>query len=492
MNAQNQYKIDTNAITKTSELFAQETDLEELIKKLMQIIRSTSEAEKGYLILQQQDIRFLTLEQLSHDYENGLVSIDGTRNKLVIQAECCTSQGCKIFGNVSLENNTNLAVEIVQEVKKTLKPIVLENASTDESFSNIPYIVHNKCRSIFCFPLLQQRKLKGILYLENNSKIGVFTEEKIETLKIIANQMCMSIENVRLYNDMENLVSERTEQLNEFLEELEKSHINLKKAHRQLQETQTQLIHSEKMASLGTMVAGVAHEINNPVNFINIHAKTMKDELLKFRDFLLELLIEEKELSEYTHNQLNNFLEALCDIDEGSKRIKTIVQDLRSFSRLDEAEVKKIKISEGIKSTLRIIKTQYKDIDFVTEFIDDPEIECRPAQLNQVFLNIMNNACYAIKTKQESHKEESSDSILVVKTFTKDDEIGISFTDRGIGMKEETIQKMFDPFFTTKTVGDGTGLGMSVSHSIIERHNGRFEVESKLGEGTKVTVWLKK
>ncbi|MCB1192281.1 MAG: GAF domain-containing protein [Leptospiraceae bacterium] len=483
--------LDLAAIIKSSQIISGEVKLRDLLQKLMKIIIESVGAEKGFLLLQQEEIRFLTLEQLSQQYEKGLITVDGKKSELVIQAESyITKQDPVVLQNIPLEKSKDLSISIVQHVAHNLNSIVLENASKEKLFSGDPYIIQHQPKSILCFPLIQQSKLKGIIYLENNLYTGAFTKDRIKTLKILASQAAISIENARLYNNMENLVAERTEQLNEFLEQLEKKHEELQIAHRKLQDAQAQLVQSEKMASLGTMVAGIAHEINNPVNFIYIHAITMMEDLKKLNDFFNDLLSEEKELSDFSAKQFENFFISLADITNGSERIKTIVQDLKNFSRLDEAEVKSVRVSEGIESTLRIISTQYKNVTFIKEFQDDPEIKCRPAQLNQVFLNIMNNSCYAIETKQKQIGN-ATPGTLTIKTFVKNSELGISFTDTGIGMNGETIKKMFDPFYTTKSVGKGTGLGMSVSHSIVANHKGRFEVESKTGEGTTVVVWLK-
>jgi two-component system, NtrC family, sensor kinase len=260
--------------------------------------------------------------------------------------------------------------------------------------------------------------------------------------------------------------------------------------HLQLKAVQTQLVQSEKMAGLGTLVAGVAHEINNPVNFVHMNTQNLKSDIQKHKDFLYELLEEEKEIIAHLDSSFQKFDSKLKDINEGSERIKTIVLDLRTFSRLDEAEQKTIPLSEGIDSTLRLVKAKYKkDVEFICSYQDDPNIECWPAQLNQVFMNIIINASQAIISKQVSTGDPTPGT-LTIQTLLHGNELGISFHDTGCGMTNDVKQKIFEPFFTTKPVGEGTGMGMAITYGIIEQHKGRLEIDSVLDEGTKITVFL--
>ncbi len=253
---------------------------------------------------------------------------------------------------------------------------------------------------------------------------------------------------------------------------------------------ETQMVQNEKMAGLGTLVAGVAHEINNPVNFVHMNVHNLKSDLGTHKAFLFDLLEEEPEIIAHLTEEFGKFNDKVGDIIEGSERIKTIVNDLRTFSRLDEAEKKVVKITEGIDSTLRLVKAKYKkEVEFLCDFQTDLEVECWAAQLNQVFMNIMVNACQAILDQQRMTKDQTPGK-LTLQTFLEGRELGIRFMDTGSGMSEETRQKIFEPFYTTKSVGEGTGMGMAISYGIIEKHQGRLEVESTLGEGTTITVFL--
>jgi len=286
------------------------------------------------------------------------------------------------------------------------------------------------------------------------------------------------------HSQLENKVNERTKQLQETLMELEKQHENLKS-------TQSKLVHSEKMAGLGTLVAGVAHEINNPVNYTYLSSNVLEKDLSNFKDELMFLLDgTDDEIMSFFEKYFNKFSHSINNILDGSNHVKTIVHDLRLFSRLDEAVKKEICISESLETTIRLVKTQYtKQVEFITDFQTEGKIECYPSQLNQVFLNIIVNACHAIIKKQSDLKDEIM-GLVNISLLSNKKGIMISFSDNGCGMTEEVKSKMFEPFFTTKPIGQGTGLGMSISYGIIKKHNGNIEVKSQVGQGSVITVFL--
>lgn len=277
-----------------------------------------------------------------------------------------------------------------------------------------------------------------------------------------------------------------------------------------LRHTQMQLVQSEKMSSLGQLVAGVAHEINNPVNFIhgNIHhARIYTQDLLE----LLQLYQQEHPHPSQTIQEKTEVIDLeflredlpklLTSMRVGANRIREIVGSLRAFSRLDEAEVKDVDIHEGIDSTLMILQSRLKatptrpEIQVIKEYGQLPKIECYAGQLNQVFMNIVSNAIDALETSWEqaaSKSEPSSDflpTIRICTTVIANMRVVIRIADNGIGMSEAVQQRLFDPFFTTKPVGKGTGLGMSISHQVVtERHKGSLRCLSTLGQGTELSV----
>jgi two-component system, NtrC family, sensor kinase len=238
------------------------------------------------------------------------------------------------------------------------------------------------------------------------------------------------------------------------------------------QELMSQLIQSEKMAALGLLVAGVAHEINTPMGAIHSNNDVMTRAVGKVRKLLEPA--PDKEV-----RRLLDILGEICRNNEiATERIMNIVRSLKNFARLDEAERKKVNIHEGIESTLSLLRHQLKNrIRIVKCFGDIPEIECYPNELNQVFMNILVNAAQAIKHRGE----------ITVKTWREGDRVKIAISDTGVGIPPENLSKVFDPGFTTKGVGLGTGLGLSLCYKIVQDHRGTIEAESSK-QGTTFTI----
>ena len=262
----------------------------------------------------------------------------------------------------------------------------------------------------------------------------------------------------------------------------------LNETHDKLKSTQQQLVQSEKMASLGQLTAGVAHEINNPINFVSSSIGSLKRDIDDVK--LLLKTYEEKPTEApalakqldipYTISEIDELMKG---ITEGASRTAEIVKGLRNFSRTDEAELKKADMNESLDSTVMILQTKLKDknIEVEKSFGKIPAINCYPGQLNQVFMNIISNSADAID--KENGKIE-------LQTLNDNKNVIIKIKDNGKGMTQEVQQKIFDPFFTTKDVGSGTGLGLSISYGIIEKHNGKIEVESEVGKGSEFTITL--
>ena len=279
----------------------------------------------------------------------------------------------------------------------------------------------------------------------------------------------------------------------EFEHQLNSQNKELKEANAKLQEAQNQLLQSEKMASVGQLAAGVAHEINNPAGYVNSNICTLKEYtqnifklLSKYEDnvpCLSSEKIEEidnikREIEyEYLKTDVNDLISESL---EGLSRLKNIVQDLKDFSRVDQAEWQWADIHQGIDSTLNIVHNELKyKADVIKDYGNLPEVECIASQINQVVMNMLVNAAHAI---------DERGSITIQTGMNGNDWIWVKIADTGKGISKENIRKIFDPFFTTKPVGEGTGLGMSLSYSIIERHAGNIEVESEIGKGTTFTI----
>jgi len=299
--------------------------------------------------------------------------------------------------------------------------------------------------------------------------------------------------NIRNKAKANHLLTLKNSEINQQKEEIATQRDNLEQTYNNLVNTQEQLIQSEKMASLGQLTAGVAHEINNPINFVSSGIDSLRTNFADLMEVMEGYLALHPEADNKQHllelQQLNKELEVeelieeseqlLRSIKNGANRTKEIVKSLRNFTRLDESILKETDIHEGLDSTLVILNNLLKDrIKVVKNYGDLPLLNCYPGQLNQVFMNILGNAVQAIK----------DEGTIAIRTYAEDDYAVIKIRDTGTGMPEEVKKHIFDPFFTTKEVGEGTGLGLSISYGIIQKHKGNIEVESAPGEGTEFII----
>jgi two-component system NtrC family sensor kinase len=281
------------------------------------------------------------------------------------------------------------------------------------------------------------------------------------------------------------------------VQELLQANEELTELNRRLSATQAKLVQSEKLASIGQLAAGVAHEINNPIGYIFSNFGTLE----KYLDQLF-LMIEAYEGVEATlagtplGEQLKITREELeveflkedipslmNESREGIVRVRKIVQDLKDFSRVDDSqEWVWTHLHRGIDSTLNIVNNEIKyKAEVVREYGEIPDIECLPSELNQVFMNLLVNAAHAITAERGT---------IIIRTGTEGDQVWIEVADNGSGIPKEILGRIFDPFFTTKPVGKGTGLGLSLSYGIVKKHNGHIDVKSEPGEGTRFRITL--
>jgi len=326
-------------------------------------------------------------------------------------------------------------------------------------------------------------------------------EELIPSFMVFTRQMSAMLQNFEAKKFLDLKVQKRTAEVIQQKQKIEKINHELNRQKDELQKTlenlkqaQSQLVQSEKMASLGQLVAGIAHEINNPVNFISAGVDSLSTNLEEIRQVLdiyhkitsdnvteklkeIEVLKEKVEYKEAIR-ETNKLIES---IKNGTKRTTEIVRGLRTFSRLDEDILKMADIHEGLDSTLILLHNKYKNrIEIVKNYGNLPLIECYPGQLNQIFMNILSNAIDAIDEK----------GTIIISTSLSSKIMRISIKDTGQGIPENIRQKIFDPFFTTKGVGKGTGLGLSICQSIIEKHKGNIKVKSEEGKGTEFIISL--
>jgi predicted ATPase/signal transduction histidine kinase len=454
--------LDFASIVQAAQALSSKIQLDQLLDTLNQIILKTSGAETCALLLPHQDE--WQIRAITH------ISPDNELPTTLLQTQ-------------PIDGSAVIPLKLVYYVKHTLETVVIEGGKTD-----IPGLMNDctleyQSQSMLCTPILDRGNLVGILYLEHRSTKGVFTRDRLLILHFLCTQAAISLENARLYQQAQDY------------------------AH-QVEQSQLQLVQSEKMSALGNLVAGVAHEINNPVGFIsgNIHeAIAAVKDITEYLQLYKEKFpspgeeIEEKAEEMDIEYLLEDLPKMLHSMQVGCDRIQGISTSLRTFSRADKDYKVPFNIHEGIDSTILILKHRLKAneqrpaIEVVKEYGNLPPVECFPGQLNQVFMNILANAIDALEEfnlEQSFEKIKAQANCITVRTERQSKEwVTIRISDNGPGIADEIKGNIFDHLFTTKGVGKGTGLGLAIARQIVvEKHSGMLEVSSTLGVGTEFTI----
>jgi GAF domain-containing protein len=348
-----------------------------------------------------------------------------------------------------------------------------------------------QARAYVMVPIFQGDNLWGLLSAYQNTKPREWLEEEVSLLAQIGLQLGVALQQAELLEQTRL----QKEKLNEALKEL--------------QRTQAQLIQGEKMAGLGQLVAGIAHEINNPINFIygnlthvSEYTKNMLELIHTYQHHYPEPAqkVQEQSYQIDLDYIIDDLPKIILSMHSGAERILQLVESLRTFSRLDHAEIKHVDIHEGIDSALLILQHRLRSsintpgIEVVKKYGKLPQIECYAALLNQVFMNILSNAIDAVESGHKIHQKQSTlepylPQIIIHSQIIKDDKVLIRIQDNGCGIPEDAISRIFDPFFTTKEPGKGTGLGLSISYQIIvEKHGGKIECYCEADKGTE--FWI--
>jgi len=423
----------------------------------------------------------------------------GDRPALMITHEAVAACGLSRLGDLVGTHSEELASAITQLQVLRIDDV---SRSPDVTPGLRSLLGELGVNAILLLPLKTRSGQAGAILCTEQCGVRIWSDAEVELLQALADQVAISIDQAELLARARATAMAAQTQAQQVSEALQK-----------LQQTQAQLVQQEKMSSLGQLVAGVAHEINNPVNFIdgNIAPTT------NYIQGLLELLQLYRTCCPETDERIQaleaeldlpflieDLLKILSSMKMGTTRIKEIVRSLRNFSRLDEAEVKPVDLHEGIDNTLIILKSRLKGSEEQAEvtiergFGSLPLVECHAGQLNQVFMNILSNAIDALEGTAKPR-------ILIQTQLVEPSPIPpapapgsaiaplpyveVRIRDNGVGMDEAVRQKIFDPFYTTKAVGKGTGLGLSISYQIVvEKHHGTLECVSSPGQGTEFTI----
>ncbi|WP_208343868.1 trifunctional serine/threonine-protein kinase/ATP-binding protein/sensor histidine kinase, partial [Aetokthonos hydrillicola] len=465
--------LDFAALIKASQTISSTIHLDQLLQQLTEIILQNSGADLCILIL------------------------PNSNGNWYLQA-IATAETSQLYSQ-ALDENINVPLKLIQYVKNTQEVVVIDRLKTDLPVIDQYFIKHTP-QSVLCLPLLHQGNLIGIVYLENRSTSAVFSQEGILILNFLSTQAAISLENARLYHqvaqysqNLEAEVEQKTHALNQKAQDLEQTL-------QYLQRTQAQLIHTEKMSSLGQLVAGVAHEINNPISFIRGNLSHLDDYIADLINLLRLYQEESPQPSSKIQAKIKEIeLDFICDdvinilqsMKSGSDRISQIVLNLRNFSRLDEAPIKAVDLHTGIDSTLSILQNRLQasesepEINVIKQYGNLPTITCYPAQINQVFLHILNNAIDAIR---ENSKYIDQPEIRIRTEVIEHQQIHIIISNTNSFIPHDIQKRIFEPFFTTKPVGRGTGLGLFISYSIIKNHGGNITVNSQPEKETEFII----
>jgi len=446
-NQQKTNDLDFDSILKGTQVLSGEIKLDVLLTKMMHIVIENAGAEQGYLILNDEDDWFIEAE--------------GQANGKAVQV--LQSQP------VMAVNPTPVPQSIINYVIRTQTQVVLDDAREEGQYSQDSYIQTNQPKSVLCMPLLNQGKLGGLVYLENNLTTGAFTPNRIEVLTMLASQAAISLENARLYNTLEQRVKQRTQELSDTLDDL--------------RATQNQLIESEKMASLGGLVAGIAHEINTPVGNSITVASTLFENTERVIEIYEQGKLKGSALKLYFDNATKISQLLLDNLDRAGELVQSFKQVAVDQSFLEQ---RAFKVKPYIESTLISLKPKLQHTEHtITVSGDDAiEIDSYPGALSQIITNLVMNSV--------THAYPGNKAGQLQFTLTREeDQLIFVYQDDGCGIPPENLSRLFEPFFTTKRNQGGTGLGAHIVYNLVtQKLGGTIRCESELNQGTIFTIHI--
>lgn len=420
-------------------------NFQKLLDEIMDLAINILQAEKGLLLLKEEDSDELTV------------------------------QVARLMDQRKMDEIVAVSRSIIKKVEGEMKPILLQRVPDTTGVSENTSLIRYKIKSVICVPLSSKDKLIGTIYLDTTQAEHFFKPEDLSFLEGFANLAAIAIENAKSYQEIEKLNTNLESQVEKRTEQLKDKNEELITAYDELKDAQMQLLRSEKMASLGMLVAGIAHEINTPLAAINSNTDMF---IRSFEKLRIKLGSPDGD----PRDALTTIcvMENLANVNlTACQRLDGIVKTLKNFARLDEEDFKLVDIQEGLDSTLELTAHLNRNrIKVIKEYGDIPKIRCYANQLNQVFMNLIVNACQAI----------DRNGTLTIRTRASVSQVHVEISDTGSGIDPKHLSKIFDPGFTTKGVGVGTGLGLSISYKIMQEHAGSIDVESKKGKGTTFTV----
>ncbi|MEG4962221.1 MULTISPECIES: ATP-binding sensor histidine kinase [unclassified Microcoleus] len=448
--------LDLTTAVKASQALAGEIVLDKLLAKMMKIVIENAGAQRGFLIL----------EKSGQWVIEASGSVDADRVAVM--------QSIPIDFVAEEPEVTLLAVAVVNYVARTQESVVLNDAAREGQFTRTPYIIAVQPKSILCTPLINQGQLSGILYLENNLTTGAFTPDRLEILKLLSSQISISIENAQLYanlhqfnQNLENLVQQRTSELSQTLEDLKSA--------------QNKLVESEKMAALGGLVAGVAHEINTPIGIGITAASLLAEKATKFFELYTNGQIKRSELEKFLDTAMQSSNMILSNLT----RAADLIHSFKEVAVDQSSEFKRtFNLKNYLEEILTSLSAKLKRTKHKIEIKCDENIllNSYPGVLCQIVTNlVLNSLIHAYDREDEG--------ILTFDFKLEGDRLIFEYADNGKGIAPENLSKIFEPFFTTKRGQGGTGLGLHIIYNLVtQKLNGTIRCESQVKKGTKFMI----
>jgi predicted ATPase/signal transduction histidine kinase len=458
--------LDLDSVIRSSRAISGEIVLERLIERLMSIVVENAGAEKGYLLLERE-------------------------GRLTLEAEAIIGRRPSTLSSAPAEGDPRLPWSIISYVCRTTESLVLNDASAESSFRLDPYVARTRPKSVLAAPLLNQGKLVALIYMENNLHAGAFTADRLQVVTLLLAQSALSLHNAALYESVQSS-NTRLEEYNRTLE------ANVEERTRELQRMQKHLFVQEKLASLGTITAGIAHELRNPLNFINNFAELSAE----LTDELAECLGSRSVLLPAQDRQrvgdiVSALQEDIARIRDHGNRASGIIGSMLMHARSSSAAREEIDlaavVTQSVSLAIEGARAQMPGLDVRVEQQHEGAmgpVSVRVQDIQRVVLNLVNNACHAVWRKRQQRGTAFQPTLTVV-TRRLGDDVELRIRDNGVGIPRDLIGRLFTPFLTTKAPGEGTGLGLSLSHDIIvQGHGGDLRLESVPGEHTEAVIRL--
>ncbi len=456
--------LDVSSVMKASQAISSELHFPQLAANLIDILMESTGAQRGVLVLQREEDFFV---EASGELGSG---------------------SAPLFPVQRMAHSGALCQTIAELVLSTGSHLFLDDASAQEPFRADPYIARHHVRSVLCVPILHRKQLLGLVYLENNLIAGAFNANRLKAVGMLLAQAAISLENAGLYRKLEKSHRTLEHRVQERTEQLHSKNAELQGALERLKTMQAQIITQEKLASLGSLTAGIAHELKNPLNFVK-----------NFSELSLELVQELREAGkkrEEPGSLLEELEQNISKVCEHEQRASGIINGMLRHARSNRGEPQATSINQLVEEAVRLVHHGLRamrpprHVTIDTSFDDTvPPCHLVPEDLSRVILNLLDNACYA--AQQKARREPAGQPRLKVSTRWTGTEVEIRVWDNGNGVPATVRDKLFTPFFTTKPTGEGTGLGLSLSHEIIVvTLGGRLRVESEEGQYAEFTVVL--